>query len=153
MMMKRVLLVLLVGGCADPETARTTTLFQPLQAEEPCGSPVDCLGVETVLVLPVLSPGRAEEFRPESAAFAASRTSPKDLDGDGVSPPYDCDDADAEKHPTAPDVLCDGIDQNCNGFDECDGDLDGFDDLVDCAPTDPAVTDQCKKYSAPRVVH
>ncbi len=37
-----------------------------------------------------------------------------DEDGDGYSPPDDCDDGDPTIHPSAPDV-CDGIDNDCDG--------------------------------------
>ncbi|HNJ78162.1 MAG TPA: PKD domain-containing protein [Marmoricola sp.] len=39
-----------------------------------------------------------------------------DDDGDGVSPPADCNDADAGIHPGAADPV-DGVDQDCNGAD------------------------------------
>ena len=38
-----------------------------------------------------------------------------DSDGDGYSPPEDCDDEDPDVHPGADDSNCDGIDNNCSG--------------------------------------
>ena len=51
----------------------------------------------------------------------------------------DCDDLDARVGPLALETFCDGRDDNCNGFDECDRDGDGSDDSVDLAPDDPSV--------------
>ncbi len=61
-----------------------------------------------------------------------------DADGDGYFNDEDCDDADASSHPNATEV-CDGLDNNCDGFvDEgvlgefyFDGDGDGFGDSND----------------------
>jgi hypothetical protein len=39
---------------------------------------------------------------------------PQDKDGDGFSPPQDCDDSDALKNPIAPE-FCDGVDNDCDG--------------------------------------
>jgi Ca2+-binding RTX toxin-like protein len=43
---------------------------------------------------------------------------PTDADGDGIAPPFDCDDTKAAINPGATDVPADKIDQNCDGFDE-----------------------------------
>jgi hypothetical protein len=40
-----------------------------------------------------------------------------DADGDGVSPPVDCNDANAAIRPGAPDKPGDKVDQNCDGKD------------------------------------
>jgi hypothetical protein len=48
-----------------------------------------------------------------------------DADGDGLSPPQDCDDADGNVHPGAAEVPYDGIDQDCDGSDLTDVDGDG----------------------------
>ncbi len=54
-----------------------------------------------------------------------------DLDRDGSTWGLDCDDAESGVYPGAPDVPLDGIDQDCDGEDSCDGDGDGV-----CAPLD-----------------
>lgn len=52
-----------------------------------------------------------------------------DADRDGhLAPPCgrDCDDADASRHPGAPDAAGDGVDTDCDGADGVDVDRDGF---------------------------
>ncbi|MCP3978224.1 MAG: hypothetical protein GY716_02675 [bacterium] len=49
-----------------------------------------------------------------------------DLDGDGVTPcAGDCDDSRADVLPAGAEIVCDGIDQNCNGAIDDAPDLDG----------------------------
>ena len=72
-----------------------------------------------------------------------------DGDGDGVVQRYDCNDADPEVFPLAVDVRCDGRDQNCNGFDECDRDGDGALDVHDCDPDDSTVGCDCLPWCRP----
>ncbi|MEQ1565525.1 MAG: MopE-related protein [Myxococcota bacterium] len=74
-----------------------------------------------------------------------------DADGDGVSPPADCDDGDRGVYPGAPE-RCDGVDQDCGGRvdDGFDLDGDGFNTALDpgcaalgptdCDDTDPEVS-------------
>jgi MYXO-CTERM domain-containing protein len=42
----------------------------------------------------------------------------EDSDDDGAVCPWDCDGADDTIYPGAPDAVCDGIDNNCSGFDD-----------------------------------
>src|SRR5262249_27283006 len=37
------------------------------------------------------------------------------IDGDGYAIPDDCDDTDPSVHPGAPETICNGVDNNCNG--------------------------------------
>jgi hypothetical protein len=66
-----------------------------------------------------------------------------DQDGDKIAAAHDCDDLDASRYPGAFDIMCDAIDQNCDGYDSCDRDRDGFVDNADCAPDDPKITSDC----------
>ncbi len=65
---------------------------------------------------------------------------PVDLDGDGFSPPNDCDDTNASIRPGAPEIR-DGRDNDCNGVvdDEWDNDGDGWIALYDCDDTNAAI--------------
>ena len=42
---------------------------------------------------------------------------PVDMDSDGYGPTLDCNDNDASIYPGAPEVIRDGVDQDCNGYD------------------------------------
>ncbi len=68
-------------------------------------------------------------------------TGPVDEDGDGVSPPDDCDDTDANVLPGADDP-CDGVDNDCDG--EEDEDAEGtFQDADGDGFGDPSVPLAC----------
>ncbi len=67
-----------------------------------------------------------------------------DLDGDGWSPPEDCDDSDPQVHPDAVDVPYNGVDEDCSGADLVDVDQDGHDALEaggdDCNDANGAIS-------------
>jgi hypothetical protein len=75
--------------------------------------------------------------------FTAVTSGPQvDDDGDGYSPPADCDDNDAEINPGASEVIGDGIDNNCDGqIDESgvDADGDGYSPPADCNDADLSI--------------
>ena len=55
---------------------------------------------------------------PPAAPGAPAPTVPAtDADKDSVSPPTDCDDTNSRVYPGAPEVVGDGLDQDCNGAD------------------------------------
>ena len=79
-----------------------------------------------------------------------------DADGDGLEddPWYDCDDSNAAVNPEIAEIPYDGIDQDCNIYDLCDLDSDGYgfveslnpgicesgaDDLLDCDDVNPQI--------------
>lgn len=71
-----------------------------------------------------------------------------DADGDGYyacrsdGPAFcDCSDASRDIHPDAPEITCDGVDNNCSGADCCDqdDDMDGYACREDCDDTDQYV--------------
>lgn len=73
---------------------------------------------------------------PDGAAADDDVSTDDDLDGDGfTSDEGDCDDTDASIHPGAEEV-CNGEDEDCDGFvdeDYPDSDLDGIADCIDDA--------------------
>lgn len=74
-----------------------------------------------------------------------------DLDGDGFSPPQDCDDSNPNINPSIAEACGDGIDNNCDGQvdEQCttctDNDTDGFfaqsacGSAVDCDDSNPTI--------------
>ena len=84
-------------------------------------------------------------------------TAPIDADADGADAVVDCDDADPDRHPAAPEGPGDGVDQDCDGTELCylDGDGDGYGEAkvvpsadYDCADPGeaPANNDRCEGY-------
>jgi len=75
----------------------------------------------------------------------------EDLDGDGSPSGLDCDDAQADVYPGAPESAYDGIDHDCDGLD-LDLDGDGHDAADqggdDCDDADPATWEACDEDSA-----
>ena len=57
--------------------------------------------------------------------FFGIPSEPADADADGVDRFTDCDDEDASVFPGAPEVVADGIDQDCDAGDTCQADADG----------------------------
>jgi hypothetical protein len=66
-----------------------------------------------------------------------------DADGDGYDETVDCDDLDASINPDAAEICGNGIDEDCDGFDDicqpADNDGDGYDESVDCNDLDASI--------------
>ena len=60
-----------------------------------------------------------------------------DADGDGWGIDQDCDDANADVYPGAPDFRGDGCDADCGN--EVDSDGDDWPDVADCSPDDASI--------------
>ncbi|MEC7240967.1 MAG: MopE-related protein [Myxococcota bacterium] len=82
-----------------------------------------------------------------SYSIALTGRAQVDMDGDGfeavVAGGEDCDDADSDAYPGAPEIWYDGIDQDCSGGSDYDQDNDGFDADAfggeDCNDEDPSI--------------
>ena len=68
--------------------------------------------------------------------YTAGAATPVDVDGDGFSPPKDCNDQDPYVNPNEPEDCLSGVDDDCDGdVDEEDSDCGGGDDDDDSTPT------------------
>jgi len=109
--------------CADGLTCWAT------EAEASCAKVClqdeDCPGQGTC-------EGTAFEGRQEGVCQAG--TPCVDGDGDGTCADLDCDDGDASRHPGAPEVCGNGIDDDCNG--QADEGCQGLDDIGGPGGTD-----------------
>jgi len=86
----------------------------------------------------------------DTGAPAAPDTGPLDRDGDGWTVAQgDCDDGDPAVHPEAYEAWCDGVDANCDGASDYDG--DGFDSEdyggEDCDDADVAIHPQAAELA------
>ncbi len=63
-----------------------------------------------------------------------------------IEEPYDCGEGDNLIYPCAPETPYNGVDEDCNGFDECDVDGDGY-DSVDC-PDENSDASDCDDSNA-----
>jgi hypothetical protein len=141
--------VLLVASCGQPQIDRDERAISASDSiAEQCADPIHCGSSELAHGGMVVNPVAPEVWVAPPPASVAPATD-IDEDQDGASASTDCDDHDPTRHPGAFDVMCDGIDQNCDGNDSCDHDADGFVDAIDCAPNDATITDQCWPKQAP----
>lgn len=75
-------------------------------------------------------------------SFTLAHANPFDIDGDGFSPPSDCDDLDPKTHPGAFDIVGDDHNQDCVGGASCYQDND--DDGTRTTLTTSSADDDCK---------
>jgi hypothetical protein len=109
----------------DPATDcdDTNPSISPAATETPAnGQDEDCNGGELCYV-----DSDDDGYRETTGLTIASSDMDCTDSGEGGAsePPTDCDDDDATIHPAARDIVLDGIDQNCDGGDDCYADADG----------------------------
>lgn len=105
-----------------------------------------------IILLSVLGPGcdglgedvavhEAAVRAPEGVIVAPLDVFPDDIDGDGSVTADDPDDNDPRVYPGAPDIPCDGLDEDGDGEDFCppDEDGDGFRGESDCDDRDGTI--------------
>ena len=122
-------------ACLGPDCNDLDVLVSPVQ-EEVCGN------------------GKDDDcFNGDEACPALACTEASDTDGDGFAYgmgcyPMDCDDTNPNSFPGAPEVLCDGVDQDCDGLDKCpplnciDDDGDGYGVGSECQYSEPDCNDK-----------
>jgi len=96
---------------------------------------------------------------PDDTGTKTDDTGPGDIDADDDGDGYtvaegDCDDDNADVHPGADELPCDGVDSDCSGSDLNDADGDGYDCVEyggdDCddddADVNPGADDECGDF-------
>lgn len=122
--------VLVFGETGTFEVRDGGSLFQLWT----CGWPDGCKWLSYTVM-----PGSTWEIVNVGGAMIIMQT--PDWDGDGISPPADCDDSNANIYPGATE-LCDELDNDCDTIlpdDETDIDGDGYIGCQECNDLDAAV--------------
>ena len=109
---------------ADSAVVWRPSSQDPPVAQQPYGGLVGGLTVTDSPTLPQALAVSEGDSGLLSLAFLASQDI--DGDGDGSAACEDCDDTDSESHPGANDLPYDGVDQDCDGWNDDDRDRDGY---------------------------